>query len=645
MRGILKWAGITLAILVIAIALVLTFLDWNTLRGPLSSRVSDALERRFAIRGDLDVDLSLTPRITVNQVELANASWGSRSQMFTLDRLQFNIRLLDLLRGRLVLPEIKLSQPRIFLEKNPQGKGNWEFATKTQQKEPADRTEFPKIGLLSIDKGRLDYRDARTDTTIDLDISTAVGRSEERAIELKGDGSFQQEKFTLRAQGGSLLSLWDKNKPYPIDINIAFGDTKAIARGTFVEPLQLREPNLTVDLQGPDLAKLYPIIGVSLPQTPPYKLAGQLTRRKAEWALKKLKGSVGNSDLSGAIAYGIRGERPYLKGDLRSHRLDFKDLAGFIGANPTPRERESKRLFPDQPYNLNALRAGDADVEFRGDNIITPNLPIDEFVAHLRLDHGDLSITPLNFVIDIGQITSSIGLDARQEKIATKAKIEINRVPLKRLLANTRFAEESAGTFIGRANLEARGNSIAEMLGAADGEVVIVMENGRISNLLMELLGLDVAESLGLLLTKDPSIPIRCIVANFNVSQGQMKTQPFVIDTTDTNVIGEGWINLRDETVDFRLTAHPKDPSLFSMRAPLIIKGALKTPAAYPDPATLAAKGAASVILGTLLTPAGAIIPWLELGLGEDSQCQALIAAARQTKSASPPKPARKKRR
>jgi hypothetical protein len=30
------------------------------------------------------------------------------------------------------------------------------------------------------------------------------------------------------------------------------------------------------------------------------------------------------------------------------------------------------------------------------------------------------------------------------------------------------------------------------------------------------------------------------------------------MDTTDTNLVGNGSINLRDETIDFRLTAHPR---------------------------------------------------------------------------------------
>jgi hypothetical protein len=102
--------------------------------------------------------------------------------------------------------------------------------------------------------------------------------------------------------------------------------------------------------------------------------------------------------------------------------------------------------------------------------------------------------------------------------------------------------------------------------------------------------------------------------------------------------VGNGSINLRDETIDFRLTAHPKDISLLSARTPVIIRGTLKEPAPRPEVATLAAKGAASVALGALLTPAAAILPWVELGLGQDSPYRALLDAATKKEEVRKPK-------
>lgn len=627
MRHILKWVGIILLVLIVAVALFLAFFDWNKLRGPISSQISSKLDRRFEIKGNLGVDLSWTPRITVNKIELANADWGSKPEMLTLDRLQFSIRLPDLLKGKIVLPEIHLDKPRVLLEKNDKGKGNWEFK-KTSEKEETDRTEFPKIGQLTLKDSRLVYRDPNNKTELDVTAS-AVGAAKEQEVKLEGRGRFQGEPFKLKAQGGSLLELWEKSKPYPTDLKMVAGDTKVSVEGTFADPVQLQGPKLTIDLQGDSLAKLTPFIGVPLAETPPYNFSGHVTRSGERWLINDLKGKMGSSDIAGDVEYSSPEERPFLKADIKSKRLDFKDLAGFIGASPTSDNKEKQRIFPDTPYNPKAMRSADTDVKFYSGNIITPNLPVDEFKTHLKMDHGMVTLDPLNFRIDIGQIASTIQLDASKDLIATKADVKIRKVPLKRLLADTRFKEESDGMFFGQINLDTTGNSVADMLGHGNGNVLLLMEQGHVSRLLVELIGLDVAKALGLLLTKDESTRVRCIIGNFDVNQGIMKTSPFVIDTVDSKINIAGQIDLGKETADLRINAHPKDVSILSARAPLYVKGPLKSPSVKPDTTVLAAKGAASVALGALLTPAAAIIPWIDLGLGKDSACYAMIDEAK----------------
>ncbi|MGJ0489507.1 AsmA family protein [Methylobacter sp.] len=640
MQQILKWVGITLLVLAVAIALFLAFFDWNKLRGPISSQISSKLDRRFEIKGDLDVDLAWTPRITVNDIELANTDWGSKPEMMTLDRLQFSIRLRDLLKGDVVLPEIHLSKLNALLEKSAKGKGNWEF--KTDKKDETDRTEIPKIDNLTLEDSKLVYRDPTTDTELNLTAS-AAGAAKEQGVRLQGRGRFQGERFTLKVQGGSLLELWEKSKPYPVDVKMAAGDTKVAVEGTFADPVQLQEPKLSIDLQGDTLAKLSPFIGVPLAETPPYKFTGHVTRSGEQWLINDLKGNMGSSDIAGDVAYSSPKDRPFLKADIKSKRLDFKDLVGFIGADPTPEGKEKPRIFPDKPYDPEAMRSADGDVSFYSDNIITPNLPVDEFKTHLQMDHGKLTLDPLNFRIDIGQITAVIQLDASKDIIATKADVKIRKVPLRRLLADTQFKEESDGMFFGQIILDTTGNSVADMLGRGNGDVTLLMEQGRISNLLIELAGLDVAESLGFLLTKDKSTRIRCIIGNFKVNQGIMKTAPFVIDTTDTNINIEGHIDLRQETANLRLKASPKDPSILSARVPVDVTGPLKSPKVMPDRTRLAIKGGASVALGVLLTPIAAIIPWIELGLGDDSACHAMIDEAKADDAPAPRKPATRK--
>jgi uncharacterized protein involved in outer membrane biogenesis len=410
-------------------------------------------------------------------------------------------------------------------------------------------------------------------------------------------------------------------------LSMVAGDTRVTVKGTFADPVQLQEPKLRLDLQGDSLAKLTPFIGVPLAETPPYQFSGRVTRAGERWLIHDLKGKMGSSDIAGDVEYSAPEERPFLKADIKSRRLDFKDLAGFVGADPK-KEEEKERIFPDNPYDPKAIRSADADVNFYSDNIITPNLPIDEFKTHLQMDHGQVTLDPLNFRIAIGQIASVIKLDARKGLIATKADVKIRKVPLKRLLAETRFEPESGGMFFGQVLLDTTGNSVADMLGRGNGDITLLMDQGRISNLLIELVGLDVAESLGFLLTKDKSTRVRCIIGNFKINDGQMNTAPFVIDTVDTNINITGRIDLDKEVADLRLNASPKDVSVLSARVPIYVKGRLKSPDVSPDKTRLAAKGAASAVLGVLLTPVAAIIPWIDWGLGKDSACYTMINQA-----------------
>ncbi len=113
-----------------------------------------------------------------------------------------------------------------------------------------------------------------------------------------------------------------------------------------------------------------------------------------------------------------------------------------------------------------------------------------------------------------------------------------------------------AGSFNGRAKLSATGTSVADIAGSATGELMVVLAGGRFSNLLVELIGLDIAESLGFLVEGDRSVPVRCIVADFAANQGVFDARTLVFDTTDTNVVGSGQINMRDEV------ARPATPRL-----------------------------------------------------------------------------------
>ena len=620
-------------LLLLALVILVLLWDWNWFKGPIERRVEAQTGRRFDIGGDLDVDhLGWTPTIRADGLSFGNAAWSKEPTMAQADRLEFSIELKPLLFERSVrIPDIRLTKPSLRLERGPQGVGNWVFGE-------SDGME-PQFRKVWIDDGRLLFFDAANKTDIDVAVFTEnpKGSNVDIAppIVAKGGGRWQGNRFTVQGRAESPLELRNKDRPYRIDARASAGRTNAHARGTLLDPLRMRDFDLQLALSGADMEDLYPLIGVVTPSTPPYRLDGRFTRDKTTWHYDDFKGVVGDSDLAGDASVDTGRARPFLRANLVSRRLDFDDLAGFVGAapqaggnetaNPEQKQQAARqaarpRLLPDTPYELHKMRAMDADVRWKAHRINTRKLPIDDMDAHLLMDNGVVRLEPLNFGVAGGDIRSTIRMDAREKTIRTRADIAARGLNLPKLLPEVKLARDAIGKVGGHVQLAGSGNSIAKMLGSADGTAAVGMGRGQISNLLMEWAGLDIAEALKFMISGDRKIPIRCAFGDFAVGNGVMSTRALAFDTTDTIIVGEGNISLRDETLDLRLRPRPKDRSLFSFRAPLLVSGTFKDPDFRPDFKRVGLRGALALVLGNIAPPA-ALLATLELGPGEDSNC------------------------
>ncbi|MBJ7574962.1 AsmA family protein [Luteimonas sp. MC1828] len=618
-------------VLAVAIVILVLLWDWNWFKGPVERIVSAKTGRSFDIGGDLDVDLGRITVVRAGKLRLGNADWSDEPMMASADQLELHVRPFTLLPGRQArIPELRLSRPDLLLEKGDAG-GNWVFPGMDGD------GPGPVFERLWVDDGRLRFIDAAGGTDIDLAVASREPKDTTTAppITVKGSGHWRGEAFTLSGAAASPLALQASERPYAIDLRASAGPTRAHARGTVTDPIRLADFDLRMALSGRNLDDLYPLIGVALPPTAPYSLDGRFTRDGATWNYDDFTGKVGDSDLAGSASVTTGGERLMLRGNLHSARLDFDDLAGFVGAAPqsggdetsnpelkaqAARQAASGRLLPDTPYELHKLRAMDADVRWKAAHIEAPGWPLDDMDAHIKLQAGLLRLDPLDFGVADGTIRSTIRMDARKDVIRTDADIQARRLDLAKLFPKVALTRDAVGRVGGNINIAGNGNSIAKMLGSADGDIALGMGRGQISNLLMELAGIDIYEALKFLIGKDRKVAIRCAFGDFGVKDGLMTSRALAFDTSDTIIIGEGTIDLGDERLDLLLKPRPKDRSILSLRSPLVLDGTFRDPRFRPDMGRLGLRGAIALALGSIAPPA-ALLATLELGGGEDSGC------------------------
>lgn len=625
------------------------FADWSMLRGPLASRVSEAAGRDFRIEGDIDVDLGWTTHVRVNGIWLANAPWGEAPALLEIARVEFDIRIPELLRGRVVLPELALEQPVVALERNAQGENNWTFdkGPAAEATIPEERAEFPVIGHLRIADGKLSLSDEPRNLDIEAEIATATGEGQPATeeVRLSGSGSLEGEPLELRFVGGSLLSLREEEEPYPMEGSLVVGDTRLEFSGTMREPLKMQQVDAKLRLRGSNMGALFPILGVPAPDTPPYDVSGRLVRDQEVWSFLEAEGRVGDSDLAGALKFDTGGERLLITGDLVSQNLDFDDLGLIIGApvrtegEETASEEqrrfaqsyaERERVLPNAPLDLERVRAVDAKLTFKGKQVDAGPLPFDDVALKLDLQNSVLKLTPLSFGFAGGTLDYYATIDASRPQVPASHDIRLRGAQLDRLLAKAGLENAGKGRFDARIELKTVGDTISKAAASGDGRAALVMAGGEIRAIAVEALGLDVAESLALLASEPKAAtPIRCAVAGFEVTDGVMTSTVIVVDTIDSKITADARVDLGAETYQLKVLAHPKDPSLLSARAPVTVTGTFKSANVGIEPGPLAAKGGLAIALGALLTPLAAILPFIETGAAEDANCAGLVNEAK----------------
>jgi uncharacterized protein involved in outer membrane biogenesis len=187
----------------------------------------------------------------------------------------------------------------------------------------------------------------------------------------------------------------------------------------------------------------------------------------------------------------------------------------------------------------------------------------------------------------------------------------------------------------GQVKLDTTGNSVAAMLGKANGDAAVMMDGGSVSELLVRLINLDVANAIPVLLTGDRQLPVRCMVTHLAGVQGDFNVETLVLDTGKAVVTGSGGVNFGDESLDLTLVSKSKGFSLAALRGPIHIKGMFASPKVGPDIPRAAMRGAAAVALGAVTGGLGALLPLIDLGGAQDSNCAALMEEAA---AAAPPR-------
>jgi uncharacterized protein involved in outer membrane biogenesis len=660
-HGKAKAAAIIVGGLVLLIICILAFMDWNMLRPLLARNITAKTGRAASLDGDLRVHLwSWTPSAEINGLTLKNPPWADRDLMFGAKRITVSVSLGRLLRGQIVIPQIEMIEPVINIERDSKGRASWQLGTATgAPKNNTGPAKIPAIRRLLIRDGRLhvvdEIRHLRFGGSLVADDRS--GGDNASAFKIQAKGSLNEKPFALDAVGGPLINL-EPNRPYSFTSHVTASDINLEAQVTVAKPFDLSLLDVKFAVSGKDLADVYYLTGLALPNTPRYRLSASMHVSGTTITGDDLKGKLGSSDLSGKMIVQTGAARPKLIAKLSSNNLNIVDLAPTLGHpvdkseslaasegrnSASARDLRAKQqssgrrnnsdpklsalLLPDADLQVNRVRGMDADVTYRAEAVTAPKVPMKEVSFHIVLDNGRLTIDPLSFVLDQGRFAGNVHIDARAPVPETSVDMRIDDVDLSQFKTTAMKNAPLSGSLIGRLKVHGFGQSIHKLASTADGAMSFIIPDGEINEAIAELTGINIARGLGLLLAKNETkTSIRCGVVDFQAQKGEMTAKTMFIDTTDVLITGRGDINLNSEALNVALQGDPKKLRLTRVRAPITVKGTLAHPAVGIDAGKLAEQGAVATALGTLLTPVAAVIAFIDPGRAKNKDCVASVS-------------------
>jgi uncharacterized protein involved in outer membrane biogenesis len=592
--------------------------------------VSARLDREVQIEG-VSLRWGWPPGLVFARLRIGNPPWAKTPNLVDAEGLYARVQVLPLFKGMLVIPYLGARKANAGLEMDGD-RATWRFGKESN--EPS------KLLLMRVylDDGHIAFIDANEKTDLAVKVKGSLGEGGE--LRAEAAGTFRGEPTKALALIPELSAQHES--PVRFEGEATVGKTKASADGVLATDGTSLDFNLK--LAGATLKDLNKVTGIVLPDTPPYNVAGHLTHSGNEWHFKEFKGRVGDSDLAGNVIYTKRKPRALFQATLRSNVLDLDDLGPVIGAPPrtgpgetaaahqkakSAQRKVSDRILPDTEFSTRLWGKMDADVRLEAKRVKRPKqLPLDALQTHLVLKDSVLRLQPLNFTMAGGRVTSDITLDPKQQPMRGVMKVDVQGLQLKQLFPTLETMQEALGTLYGRADVVGHGQSVAALLGTSDGKASFAVSGGRVSALLVELLGLDVAESVMLLGRKHEQVELRCAASGLEVQDGVAKASDFVVDTSDTLIKVEGAIDLKNERIDLETKPYPKDMSPLALRTPLYIKGPMKDPGVRPKAGPLVARAAIGAALGAIAPPLAALA-LVETGPGKDTDCGRLLAEAR----------------
>ncbi|HYG32194.1 MAG TPA: AsmA family protein, partial [Methylophilaceae bacterium] len=541
-------AGFVIVLLVLVLCEIM---GWPFLRKPFEQMAAERMNREVRIEAPFKLHLLGRFKLSMGGLWVSSPPEFGAPYLVDADNITVGLRYRDLIgwdssTKPLNIKLLEVERIDTHMLRNADG-ATWQFDK--EDKSDDKPTPFPNFETLVVKNGTAVVKDTITDADLEMSFQTREGSENRSAVSIvKAEGNFRGHPIQAHLETPGFLpaATEQDSRPVPIDAWATYGGVSGEFKGKLADIGGDNEVTGNFGIKGPSLGILGDLFGIVLPTTTAFTIKGDVKRELGLLAVNIHPARVGRSDLSAKFRFDTSGDKIAMKGDLYSTNFVLADLGPTFGTRAedgSEAGRPEGRIFPNRPLNLPALNKFNAEISLDFKRVELGKVfsaPIAPFKANLDLNSGKLSLAKIDARTADGSLSGTIAVDAHalgatgnenpDDKSRPKPEWSMNLtwkdINLAKWIKTRAQAEPGEpdayikGILNGRTNLKGRGISTAELLGSLDGDVEAYVNRGEISHLIIEAIGLDVAQALGIVMRGDQLLPMRCDVVDMQSDSG-----------------------------------------------------------------------------------------------------------------------------
>jgi len=573
--------------------------DLNYLKPIIEKAAFDATGRKLSIQGRIYIHVGWPPGIRITDVTLENAQWSNKPHMLRVGELEVDVKIRPLLNKTIHIKQLTLNNFYLSIEINKKGDSNLNLKTSPEkQSDPLQEghdNKMPQFGFnhLCLNNINLSYENANEPGQLSLTLKHIDAQSKGLNAPVHMDimGAYRNHSFDIQAEVGSIHSFLDTQENWPLTMTAQGAGMSFSAIGSIQDVLSFKGANVEICCKGEQFRQFQEMMAAEIPLDGPYHFQMALKEKKNRQYQSSLEIALGNNHLMGVGELHLDREHPGLKLVFESNNIDLRPFITQTTPSKKKPPPENDRIFSDQPLLSHPLSKIDFIGLFRIKSLITPRLAIHDINTQIRLSHNAIEMKSFNARIGGGKLAAQLKINSDPQ-----IKIFYNMITqdmnVGQMLKELNITKMYDGVLDMRVHLASKGRSLRQWMAQLDGYVSVQMENGKLYNQYVNMLGGELSSNVVRLinpLKKNQYARLNCMATRFDITSGQAHTTIMMLDTDQMRVVGDGHISLMDETIDISIKPLPKSGldtgrlgkfslSLSELAQPFKLGGTLKEP-------------------------------------------------------------------